>query len=205
MNKSEAEDFAARIAGPDPCSGGGSVVAHAGSLAAALGEMMAGLTEGREKFAGQDSRIRKIHQELADARGMLKDLVQKDSSAFRSLMDAMRMPKSAVEEKAVRAEAIERAIQHATETPLWTARAVFEVLERLRILIEIGNPNARCDVAVGSQLAFASIKGAYYNILVNTSGLKNRTFAESCRSEAGSLVKKAQEILLQIDFLIEGS
>jgi formiminotetrahydrofolate cyclodeaminase len=205
MKKTEAEDFTARIAGPDPCSGGGSVIAYAGALAAALGEMMAELTEGRATFAGQDSRIRKIHQELADARGNLNDLVQKDSAAFQSLLDAMRMPKSSVEEKAVRAEAMERSIQHATETPLWTARAASEVLERLRILIEIGNPNVRCDVAVGAQLAFASIKGAYYNILVNTAGIKNRTFAENCRSEAGNLVKRAQEVLRQVDLLVVGS
>ncbi len=205
MKKTGAEDFTAHIASADPCSGGGSVAAYAGSLAAALGEMMAGLTEGREKFAAQDLRVRRIHQELTHAREALENLVQKDSAAFRSLFTAIRMPKSVEEEKVARAEAIEQATRRATETPLWTARAASEVLERLWILIEIGNPNARSDAAVGAQLAFASIKGAHYNILTNTSGLKDKAFAASCRNEAGKIVLRAQEILQQIDILIMGS
>jgi formiminotetrahydrofolate cyclodeaminase len=203
--KSCAEDFLARLASPDPLSGGGSAAAHAGSLAAALGEMMAGLTEGREKFARQDSLVRKIHRELSEKRNELQGLIQQDSKAFQALLEAIRMPKRSEAEKAAREETVERATRRATETPLWTAQASFGTLERLRILIEIGNSNARCDVAVGAQLAFASIKGARFNILANISGLRDKAFAESCRNEAADLVRKAQQILQQIDLLVLGS
>jgi formiminotetrahydrofolate cyclodeaminase len=205
-NFSEAKgDFASLVARAKPLPGGGSVAAYAGSLAAALGEMMAGLTEERKKFAAQGLRVREIHQELTKAREALRDLVQEDSAAYQSILDAMKLPKGAGEEIAARAEAIERATRCATETPLRTARAAFEVLDRLRVLVEIGNPNARTDVAVGALLAFASLKGAQYNILSNIPAIKDKAFAESCRTEAADLVRKAQEIVQQIDFKIQDS
>jgi formiminotetrahydrofolate cyclodeaminase len=199
------EDFAACVARPEPFPGGGSVAAHAGSLAAALGEMMAGLTEGRAKFSGQDSRIREIHKELTTARNELKKLAEEDSAAFQSVLNARRLPNSGEEEKAARAEAIERATKDATETPLRNARAVFGILELLRILMDIGNPNARTDVAIGAQLAYASLKSAQYNILTNIPGIEDKAFAESCRKETGDLVQKAREIMRQIDLIIQGS
>jgi methenyltetrahydrofolate cyclohydrolase len=205
MAKEEIEEFAARAAGASPFPGGGSVAALAGSLAAALGEMMAGLTEGRAKYSSVDSRVREIHKELTDSRNELKDLVQQDTAAFQSLMDAMKLPKILEEEKAARAEAIETATKRATETPLQTARAAFRVLERLRILIEIGNPNARGDVAVGAQLACAALKGAQYNVLCNITGVKDKAFAELSRTEVANLAQRAQEILQQINSMMEGS
>lgn len=201
----DIEDFSATIARPDLFLAGGSVAAYAGSFAAALGEMMAGVTEGRPKFAGQESRIKKIHKELTDARAALKNLAEEDSIAFRSVLTARRMPRSTNEENIVRAEAIERTIKYATETPLRNARTVFRVLELLRILIEIGNPNARADAAVGAQLAYASLKGSQYIVLTNIPGITDRAFAEDCRIEAANLEQRARQIVQQINFKVEGS
>jgi methenyltetrahydrofolate cyclohydrolase len=206
MDKEWIGEFADRVAGASPFPGGGSVAALAGSLAAALGEMMAGLTEGRVKYSSIDSRVREIHQELKDTRNELKNLVQQDTAAFQSLMDAMKLPKNLEKDKSERAEAIENATKRATETPLRTARAAFRVLERLHILIGIGNPNARSDVAVGAQLAWAALKGAQYNVLCNIRSIKDRAFAELSRVETANLAQRAQEILQQINsMMMEGS
>jgi formiminotetrahydrofolate cyclodeaminase len=201
----DTEDFAANLAKPGPFPGGGSVIAYAGSYAAALGEMMAGLTEGRAQFAAHDSRIREMHKELTDARNELQNLADEDAAAFQSILNARRLPKSSEEEKSARAEAIERATKAATETPLRNAQITFRVLKLLRALIEIGNPNARTDVAIGAQLAYASIMGAQYNVLTNIPEILDRAFAEGCRTEAKKLVEEAQEILNQIDSFVKGS
>jgi formiminotetrahydrofolate cyclodeaminase len=199
------DEFVSLVAGASPFPGGGSVAALAGSLAAALGEMMAGLTEGRPKHSSVDSQVREIHKKLTDARSELNDLVRRDTAAFRSLIDAIRLPKTLEEERAARAEAIESATKRATETPLQTTRIAFQILESLRILIEIGNPNARSDVAVGAQLAHAALKGGQYNILCNIPGMKDRTFAEQSRTEAANLALRAEEILQQINWMMENS
>src|SRR3981189_1523515 len=52
--------FVGSVASPDPVPGGGSVAAHAGTLAAALAQMVAGLTVGKKKYAAVDSEMREI-------------------------------------------------------------------------------------------------------------------------------------------------
>jgi formiminotetrahydrofolate cyclodeaminase len=165
--------------------------------------MMAGLIEGRP-FAPEEARVRAIHAKLTGARNLLRTLVKEDALAFQSLLDAIRLPRNPDAEKAARAEAIEKATRSATEIPLRTARASFEVLEYVRVLVEIGNPNARSDAAVAGQLAYAALKGAHCNVVVNVPGLKDRVYAESCRAESRSLVEKGRGILQQVDELIEG-
>lgn len=198
-NKSGMDAFIAGVAASDPIlPAGGSVAALAGSLGAALGEMMSGVTEGKEKFASVEAEVRKIHAELTELRTTLRRLVDEDSDAFRSLMEANRLPK----EEATREEAIEQGTRAATETPIRTARAACRALELLRILAEIGNPSARCDVAAGAQMACASLKAAQYNVLANIPGLKDREFAANCRAEVTQLVTRGQSILRQIDELM---
>lgn len=193
------EAFISSVAAAVPLPGGGSAAALAGALAAALGEMMAGLTEGREKFASIQSQVLEIHAKLAAFRNVLQALVQEDATAYKSLLNALRLPRETEEQRTARADAIEKSARGATMTPLRTARAAFEILEYLEILIEIGNPHAKSDVAVGAQLAYASLKGGQYNILANIRGLRDDSFADSCRGEITDLVLRGHKILQQID------
>lgn len=195
-------DFLGSVAAPEAVPGGGSAAALAGSLAAALGEMVAGLTVGKKKHEAVESQVREIHAKLAEARGGLQSLVKDDSAAYQDVVVAMKLPKESAEQKTARAEAIERATRRAAEVPLRTARAAMDVLEHLQVLARIGNPNARSDAATGAQLAFAALKGAQYNVLINVGSLKDRAFAESCRKEASDLVLKAQDLLQSIDALM---
>jgi formiminotetrahydrofolate cyclodeaminase len=197
--------FVSKVAAPVALPGGGSVAALAGVFAAALGEMMAGLTEGRARFAPIESRVREIHAKLTSYRNSLRDLVEEDPAAYRSLLEAKKLRGRTEEEKAVRNEAMEESTKAATVTPLRTARDAFAVLESLKILIEIGNPHAKSDVAIGAQLAYASIRGAQYNVLSNIPGLKDRAFAKSCRREVFDLARRGRESLQFIEDMLKGS
>jgi formiminotetrahydrofolate cyclodeaminase len=204
LQREGMDAFVARVAAAVPLPGGGSVAALTGALAAALGEMMAGLTERREPFASVRVQVADIHAKLTDCRSVLRALVQEDSAAYQALLTAMRLPRETEEQRAIRAGAVEQALRGATETPLRTARTVFEALEYLKTLIEVGNPNVRSDAAVGAQLAYASLKGAQYNILTNVRALKDESFATSCRSEISDLICRGQETLHYIDQRITG-
>ncbi|MGA2263666.1 MAG: glutamate formimidoyltransferase, partial [Acidobacteriota bacterium] len=195
-------EFASGVAAPDAVPGGGSVAAHAASLAAALGEMVAGLTEGKKKYQAVEKQVREIHQRLTDARDALQRLVQQDADAYQRVMAAMRLPKESAEEKTARAEALEGATRAATEVPLLTARLAGEVLGWIRVLAEVGNQNALSDAAAGAQLACAALKGAQYNVLVNLPGLGDRAFGEACRREANDLAGRGQETLHAVDALM---
>jgi glutamate formiminotransferase/formiminotetrahydrofolate cyclodeaminase len=201
-SKVPMEEFLASIASTDPVPGGGSVAALAGALAAALGEMVAGLTEGRKKFEAVESEVKESHSSLSRARSALFDLVSEDAAAYKAVLEALRLPKETAEQKEFRERALEQATRRATESPLRTARAAAEVLALLEKMAVLGNPNARSDAAAGAQLAFAALKAAQYNVLINVPGLKDRAFAESCRSEADALVQKAAGALRRIDSLM---
>ena len=196
------DEFLSSVASSEPVPGGGSVSALAGSLAAALGEMVAGLTEGRKKYEAVEDRVREMHRKVAQARSALQALVRADAEAYQGVMRAMKMPRDTPEEKRSRAAAIEEATRGATEVPLRTARVAAEVAECLEALANLGNPNARSDAAVGVQLACAAIKGAQYNVIINLSGLGNAEFAARCRDEAATLARNAQSALQRIDALM---
>jgi glutamate formiminotransferase/formiminotetrahydrofolate cyclodeaminase len=196
------EEFLSRVAAPEAVPGGGSVAALAGSLAAALGEMVAGFTLGKPKYSAVESRVRELSNDLSMARNLLQALVTKDSQAYLEVVRAMKLPKNSDQEKTARAKAIESATQLATAIPLETARVAAKVLECLEELIRIGNTNTRSDAAAGSQLAYAALKSAQYNVLINAPGLSDRDYAERCRSEAADLACRGSSLLGKIDTLM---
>jgi formiminotetrahydrofolate cyclodeaminase len=195
----EIERFVASVAAAEPLPGGGSSAALAGALAAALGEMMAGLTEGKASPAPLQRHVKEIHIKLSGLRTVLQNLIEEDVTAYQSLLNALRLPRETGQQRALRAAAIEEHARSATETPLQTARAAFSVMECLKTLIEIGNPHAKCDAAVGTQLAYAAVKGSQYNVLSNIGMLKDSVLAGSCRAEISDLVSRGGEILRSID------
>lgn len=197
--RSGIEDFVSSVSAPTPVPGGGSVSAIAGALAAALGEMVAGLTEGRKKFQTVHDRVVELHGKLSAAAAELLTLAKEDAQAYQAVMEAFGMPKETKEQQSSRAEAIERATRQATEVPLRTARTATRTLELLESMLALGNPNARSDAAVGAQLAHAALKGAQYNVLINLSGLHDKPFAERCRAETSDLALKGASILERID------
>jgi glutamate formiminotransferase/formiminotetrahydrofolate cyclodeaminase len=196
------DEFVAGVASAEPVPGGGSVAALAGALAAALGEMVAGLTEGKKKYEGVESRVREIHGRLGEARRALQELVAEDAAAYKHVVDALKLPKGSEQEQSVRSEAIVNATRAATEVPMRTVQIASEVMGLVEQLAEIGNLNARSDAAVGAQLAHAALKGAQYNVLINLPGLKDASFIEKCRTEAGGLAIKAAAALRRIDALM---
>jgi glutamate formiminotransferase/formiminotetrahydrofolate cyclodeaminase len=196
------DEFVASVASAEPAPGGGSVAALAGTLAAALGEMVAGLTEGKKKYEPVEARVRELRGRLNAARRTLRELVQEDAAAYRRVMGAFKLPKETELEKSARSEAIEQATLAATEIPLRTARIASDVMGVVEELAGIGNVNARSDAAVGAQLAHAALKGAQYNVLINLHGLKDRAFADRCRSEAAHLAEQAAAALQRIDSLM---
>jgi len=182
--------------------GGGSVSAIAGSLAAALGEMVAGLTEGRKKYEGVHQQAAQLHGRLSAAAAELQDLARMDAESYQAVIQAYGLPKETGEQQARRDEEVQRATRYATEVPLRTARAAELTLELLESMLEIGNPNARSDAAVGAQLAHAAVKGAQYNVMINLPGIKDKVFAERCRSESSDLAVRSSSILQRIDAIM---
>ena len=114
-------------------------------------------------------------------------------------MAVYAMPKSTDEEKAARAEALEKATLYATEVPLNTMKTAYDAFELLEAMAREGNPASVSDAGVGALAARAAVFGAQLNVRINASGLKDRTRAEALCDEADEIATLAnmreQEIL----------
>ncbi len=203
--KGEAEtvrDFVAELASASPAPGGGAAAAHAASLGAALGEMIAHLTTGREKYADVEEEVRDALALLTPLRARLNQSVTEDSVSFERVMRARRLPQATEEERRERDGHLEEALKGAATVPLEVAGIAVQVLELLETLAEIGNTNALSDAATGAQLTLAAVAAARYNVLVNTAEIEDEEFAIEHRSRADDLLERARELAARIEALL---
>jgi glutamate formiminotransferase/formiminotetrahydrofolate cyclodeaminase len=181
-------DFVRSVGAPTPTPGGGSVAALVGALAAALAEMVAGLTVGRPKYAAVDAPMREVGTSAAGELAKLMSLVDRDAKSYEAVVAAYKMPKSPAE---ARSAAIAGALTAASEVPLETARASARIAELAAVAAESGNPNAVSDAGVAALLAQAAARGAAYNVRINVSAMADPETGRSLSEEAERLVAAA--------------
>lgn len=183
--------FAEETASESPAPGGGSISAYMGSLAAALGTMVANLSSHKP---GWDARWEFFSEWADKGQAMMSNLVylvDEDTNAFNKIMAVFAMPKGTPEEKAARSKAMQEATLYATQVPLQTMKAAFETFGIIRAMAEEGNPNSVSDAGVGALAARAAVLGAGLNVKINAAGLKDRETAESLIAEANKLIENA--------------
>lgn len=188
------EGFANETASESPAPGGGSISAYMGALGAALGTMVANLSSHKP---GWDSKWEYFSDFAVKGQQIKEDLinlVDEDTNAFNLIMNAFGLPKGTDEEKAARSKAIQEATKFATEVPFKTVQKSFEVFALCEAMIKKGNPNSVTDAAVGVLCAEAAVTGAYLNVKINASSLKDREFADKIVGEAREYVDKAHRI-----------
>ncbi len=190
--------FANETAKDSPTPGGGSIAAYVGALGASLGTMVANLSAGKR---GWDDRIEEFSawaekgQQLKDA---LLNLVDEDTHAFNRIMEAFRLPKETAEEKAARQLAIQTTTQYATEVPLRTMELALQVFDLAEAMVENGNPNSVTDGAVGALCAHAAIHGAWLNVRINATSLKDEKVKNNLCTKAAEIGRQADESLAKI-------
>jgi glutamate formiminotransferase / formiminotetrahydrofolate cyclodeaminase len=195
--------FLASVASSNPVPGGGSVAAHAGALAAALAQMVAGLTIGKKKYAAVDSEMKEAALKAVALGNQLATLVERDAEAYALVSEAYKLPKEPADVAARRSETVTNALLKAAEVPLETARAAVEVAQLAALLAEKGNTNAITDAGVAALLAVAAARGAAYNVRVNVQALEDKSKGQSLAGEAEQLVNKANDLGDQVTRRVE--
>ena len=196
-------DFADETASESPAPGGGSVSAYIGALGISLATMVANLSSHKK---GWDDRWKEF-SEWADKGQVIKKnliaLVDEDTRAFNQIMNAFGLPKGTEQEKKVRSESIQAATLNAIEVPLKTMKICLESMTIIKEMVKEGNPNSVTDAGVGALCARSAIIGAYLNVKVNGSGLKDKAYMEKTMKEAESIKLMAENLEKEILILVD--
>jgi len=185
--------FVAAVASSAPTPGGGSVAAHVGALAAALTQMVAGLTAGKKKYAAVDAEMREVSLRAAALVNELSALVARDAAAFSEVSAAYKLPADTADATARKEKVVTKALLAAAEVPLDTARACARVAELAVTVATKGNTNAASDAGVAALLADAGCRGAVLNVRINVASLSDKSLGAGLLEEAKQLVTQTSE------------
>lgn len=193
--------FARETASESAAPGGGSVSAYMGALAAALGTMVANLSAHKRGWDDRWKEFSDWAERGQDVMERLLRLVDEDTEAFAKIMDVFSMPKGTEEEKAARAEAMEKATLYASRVPLKTMQTAMEAMPVVLAMARIGNPASASDAGVGAIAALAAVRGAHLNVRINAAGLKDRALAAELTDEAARI--EAEAVAAEAEVLAE--
>ena len=160
-------DFLAALAAPTPAPGGGAAAAVSGATAAALVEMVAGLSLKKSPESADAALQQRTAAQMATIRGELLTLADDDATAYDAFIQAMRLPKVEESERDARGRAMSAAAERAAEVPLHTLRAITSVAEAARLLTGHSLVSAASDLEVALRFARAAGLSAAENIEVN--------------------------------------
>ena len=183
------------FASSQPVPGGGSAAALAGAVGASLLIMVAGLPktrhgtdEERMALTAAAARLRPLREELAT-------LIERDSEAYTSVMNAYRLPKSSDVEQAARHRAIDEAMRAATEAPMATIRACERAMREAEVIATSGAASASSDVAVGIELLKTAARGAGLNVDTNLAAVKDAEYVKRISQEQRDLEQAIEDVL----------
>ncbi len=204
MESGETLDgFVASVASSAPVPGGGSVVAHVGALAAALTEMVAGLTIGRKKYVTVEAEMKELAASASALGARLAALVKEDADSYSLVSAAYKLSKESPEQTAARDAAIQTALMKAAAVPLETARACVQVAQLAAACARRGNTNAVSDAGVAALLAEAACKGAAYNVRINISSMSDPHLGKKLADEATALMHECASAAIDAQSAVE--
>jgi formiminotetrahydrofolate cyclodeaminase len=188
-----ARPFIDAVAAPSATPGGGSVSALAGALAAALGQMVAGLSRKKKAQLTVVDKLSDALEEMRKASDALTAAIDRDSSAYDGVLAAYKMPQGDGEEIKARDAAIQAAMRGATEVPLEVATSTVALFERIGQLAAIAAASMKSDLDVARLMAAAGAKGALANVEINLDGIKDTGYVTATREKVATLRERLGE------------
>lgn len=196
------KDFVEVLGSDAPAPGGGSAAALAASMGISLTKMVCELTIGKKKYAEHEDEMKLVYDEAKALQNHLLEAIDKDTEAFNVVSAVFDMPKETDDDKAARRVAMQSALEGAAESPFHMMKLMVNALEVTKRAVGKSNTNAASDLGVAALNLKAGLQGAWLNVLINLSSIKNEEFVASHKEEGEKLLAKgsllADEIYMQI-------
>lgn len=191
-------DYLDLMASDAPAPGGGSAAALCGAQGAGLAAMVAGFTIGRKKFADFEENALAVRDAELALTEKLKAQIDQDTEAFNLVAAAFKLPKATDEEKQARSAAIQAGTLVSTQVPFETMELALDALKAAEKLLIGFNENAASDLGVAAFNLLTCVKGAWLNVCINISSLKDREKAETFRIQGLEILCQAERIAARI-------
>src|SRR5580700_2327952 len=182
-----ARPFLDAVAQPTATPGGGSVSAHAAAIAAALGQMVAGLSRKKKSQILHVDKLSDQLEKLRETGEALTKAIDRDAAAYDAVVAAFKLPQESAEEKQRRDDEIEKATKGAAEVPMEVAERAAGLQDRLVQLESIAAASMKSDLQVARLMAIAGAKGALANVEINLTGLKDVEYVAAMRKRVDEL------------------
>ncbi|MBO0475655.1 cyclodeaminase/cyclohydrolase family protein [Vagococcus sp. DIV0080] len=180
--------FIATLGSDAPAPGGGSASALAGAVGSALTMMVAELTIGKKKYLEYDSANKELLNEIKKINQQLLACIDRDTEAFNGVSAVFKLPKETDEDLLKRKEAMQMALKNATLVPLDIMKLAYQGLVATEKGIGKSNINAASDLGVSALNLDTCLKGAWLNVLINLSGVKDESFVNDIKEEGQKLL-----------------
>jgi len=171
--------FVEAVAAATPIPGGGAVSAVAGALASALGVMGARL-----------SRQSVTEQRLAEIARRLNDLLQADGEAYRTFVEAAKLPKA----DSSRPIVLSSALHVATEIPLEIAERSAEAGALLYACSRAVKPRVQSDLKVGLIMAIAAGEAGLHTAKENLKIQPNQRLKRALQERVQQVSENLEEL-----------
>ncbi len=197
-----AADLVHEISRDTPAPGGGSVSALSSAMGAGLASMVAGLTLSKKQYASVKSDMAEIGTKAQSIKDSLLKGVDDDTDAFNAYFGALKMPKKTPAEKKKRESAMQDGLKQAVEVPLKTAQDSLKAIELCLQVVEKGNVNSVTDGGVGAETAYAGLRGAILNVLINLPGIHDANFVSEMKGHCKDLIGKSNTVISKVRELV---
>ena len=185
------KDFSFQTASESPAPGGGSISAYCGAMGAALATMVANLSANKRGWDERWEEFSQWAEKGFEFQEQLLLLVDEDTNAFNQIMESFKLPKENKEDINKRNIAIQKATKNAILTPFKVMEIGLLLMDVIKKMAEIGNPNSITDACVAGLCTRTAIRGAFLNVKINCLDYNDKDFINKIEFDGNEILNKA--------------
>ena len=182
------DEFVEVLSSKAPVPGGGGASALVGAVGAALCNMVGNLTVGKKKYADVEEELRGLMEQVTEIQNRFLQLIDKDAEGFAPLAKAYGLPSGTEEEKAKKAEIMEKCLNDACGVPMEIMENCCRAIDLIEIFAAKGSVLAVSDAGVAAACCRAALKGASLNIYINTKSMKDRKRVDELNQKCDEMI-----------------
>lgn len=187
------DEFTAELASKTSVPGGGGAAALIASVGVALASMAAAFTVGKPGYAEVNADMERLLSDCEDLRREALMLMDRDAEAFEPMNRVYKMPKDTEEQRQAKAGAMEACLRDAASVPMKLMELCCRGIELSDEVSKKGSELLISDAGCSAAALQGALRSAYLNVLINTSSMKDRAYAESLESRAAELYGRGTE------------